>query len=463
MLRSLSLTIAALGLSATASAQITPVASDSFEYPVPGLLYQQAGGTGWSNAWWVSGAANDELVMFDQSIQPPFAGADNLGGYGRVRRASSARPIASSISLLTPSSSTPSPVAGEPTVETIWISFSTVNFQGQPQDHYGGLSLWRAGQNPAESLFLGSPWNSQGWGIDDEGDLAGSAPASIVPGSNDQVAARLVVRRWTTWPARTVAACGLTPQVDYPTGTADLDEMVTGWRLRRDSPLERRVTTVTCTSGTTSWWAKGTPTGGLGINYCSANPNSTGATGSISATGSDQAGLNDLTLTAGDLPTNSFGFFLASQTQSQVANPGGSAGNLCLGGAIGRYVAPRAGPELGLHGRLPRSPSTSPTRRSPRARSRCSRATPGTSPPGTATPSPAPPRPTSRTASRSPSTDPQACLRGARSSPALHDERPRSSHGSPGPLAFRVRRCRLRGDAYSSPSPPAYPLAARER
>ena len=81
MLRSLTLSIAALGLSATASAQIIPVASDSFEYPVPGLLYQQAGGTGWSNAWWVSGAANDELVMFDQSIQPPFTAADNLGGY----------------------------------------------------------------------------------------------------------------------------------------------------------------------------------------------------------------------------------------------------------------------------------------------------------------------------------------------------------------------------------------------
>ena len=86
--------------------------------------------------------------------------------------------------------------------------------------------------------------------------------------------------------------------------------------------------------------AKGTPTGGLGINYCAANANSTGATGSISATGSDQVGLNNLTLTAGDLPTNSFGFFLTSQTQAQVANPGGSAGNLCLGGAIGRYVGP---------------------------------------------------------------------------------------------------------------------------
>ena len=337
MLRSLSLTIAALGLSATASAQITPVASDSFEYPVPGLLYQQAGGTGWSNAWWVSGAANDELVMFDQSIQPPFAGADNLGGYagqtGVFGAAYRQFDLSAHPELI-------DPITGRwgADGETIWISFSTVNFQGQPQEHYGGLSLWRAGQNPAESLFLGSPWNSQGWGIDDEGDLAGSAPASIVPGSNDQVAARLVVRM-DYMAGQNRCRMWVDPQVDYPTGTADLDEMVTGGdfdEIRLSSGGS---------NGDLYFWdnivvAKGTPTGGLGINYCSANPNSTGATGSISATGSDQAGLNDLTLTAGDLPTNSFGFFLASQTQSQVANPGGSAGNLCLGGAIGRYVGP---------------------------------------------------------------------------------------------------------------------------
>ena len=49
---------------------------------------------------------------------------------------------------------------------------------------------------------------------------------------------------------------------------------------------------------------------------------------------------NDLTLTAADLPPSSFGFFLASQTQGAVANPGGSEGVLCLGGAIGRFVGP---------------------------------------------------------------------------------------------------------------------------
>jgi len=47
-----------------------------------------------------------------------------------------------------------------------------------------------------------------------------------------------------------------------------------------------------------------------------------------------------VTLEASNLPNASFGFFLTSQTQGLTMNPGGSTGNLCLGGAIGRYVGP---------------------------------------------------------------------------------------------------------------------------
>ena len=36
--------------------------------------------------------------------------------------------------------------------------------------------------------------------------------------------------------------------------------------------------------------------------------------------------------------SHAFGFFLTSTTQGLVMNPGGSQGNLCLSGAIGRYV-----------------------------------------------------------------------------------------------------------------------------
>ncbi|MEM9381581.1 MAG: hypothetical protein AAGB93_16620 [Planctomycetota bacterium] len=81
--------------------------------------------------------------------------------------------------------------------------------------------------------------------------------------------------------------------------------------------------------------------GGLGAPYCGpAVPNSTGLPGRIVARGSAIASVNDITLEAIDLPPASFGFFLTSQMQNFIMNPGGSAGNLCLGGAIGRYVGP---------------------------------------------------------------------------------------------------------------------------
>lgn len=80
--------------------------------------------------------------------------------------------------------------------------------------------------------------------------------------------------------------------------------------------------------------------GQIGTNYCTANPNSTGSAGVISATGSRAASENDLTLVATNLSPQSFGMFLVSPTQEYVQNPVGSAGNLCLGGLIGRYVGP---------------------------------------------------------------------------------------------------------------------------
>jgi hypothetical protein len=79
--------------------------------------------------------------------------------------------------------------------------------------------------------------------------------------------------------------------------------------------------------------------GGIGTNYCQANVNSTGTTSSISATGSDAVSDNNLTLQMSDVPMNQFGYFLNGLAQGFVPNPGGSAGNLCIGGAIGRHSA----------------------------------------------------------------------------------------------------------------------------
>ncbi|MDG1050934.1 MAG: hypothetical protein P8M11_01415 [Planctomycetota bacterium] len=79
---------------------------------------------------------------------------------------------------------------------------------------------------------------------------------------------------------------------------------------------------------------------GLGVNFCAANANSLGVAASMAAQGSSRAADNDLTLAANGLAAGSFGFFLASRLTGLTSNPGGSQGNLCLSGSIGRYVGP---------------------------------------------------------------------------------------------------------------------------
>ena len=81
--------------------------------------------------------------------------------------------------------------------------------------------------------------------------------------------------------------------------------------------------------------------GTLGTNYCTpAVTNSTGVPAEIRATGSAVTVVNSLSVTADQLPLNASCYFLTSQTQGFTPNPGGSQGNLCLDGAIGRYVGP---------------------------------------------------------------------------------------------------------------------------
>lgn len=87
--------------------------------------------------------------------------------------------------------------------------------------------------------------------------------------------------------------------------------------------------TGTCTGG-----------GGIGTAYCTANPNSTGATAEITASGSVVVADNTVTLAGVALPPGMTALFLTSSTQGFTANPGGSLGNLCLGGSIGRFIAP---------------------------------------------------------------------------------------------------------------------------
>ena len=79
----------------------------------------------------------------------------------------------------------------------------------------------------------------------------------------------------------------------------------------------------------------------LGEEFCGPGAlNSSGLDGQLLAQGSAAVSDNDIVLEASQLPPDSFGFFITSQIETFVMNPGGSAGNLCLGGSIGRYVGP---------------------------------------------------------------------------------------------------------------------------
>jgi hypothetical protein len=77
----------------------------------------------------------------------------------------------------------------------------------------------------------------------------------------------------------------------------------------------------------------------IGTNYCGpANLNSTGQGAVIAAEGNLDPALNLLSLLATQLPPNVPGYFLNSDMQGFVPFPGGSQGNLCLSGGIGRHA-----------------------------------------------------------------------------------------------------------------------------
>ncbi|MEZ5975199.1 MAG: lamin tail domain-containing protein [Planctomycetota bacterium] len=77
---------------------------------------------------------------------------------------------------------------------------------------------------------------------------------------------------------------------------------------------------------------------GLGNTLCDpAVANSTGGPATLTAFGSPYAETNRVVLVASALPPGEFGFFLNGTAAGFVANPGGSMGNLCLGGSLGRY------------------------------------------------------------------------------------------------------------------------------
>lgn len=71
---------------------------------------------------------------------------------------------------------------------------------------------------------------------------------------------------------------------------------------------------------------------------CTGNLNSTGSVAMLRATGSNAIADNNLLLGVVGLPAGSFALMVASRTPGFTSNLGGGEGDLCLGGAIGRFT-----------------------------------------------------------------------------------------------------------------------------
>lgn len=317
-------TAIALGLlAAPAAAQIQTVATESFDYPVPGLLNNQGSGTGFSDVWAV-GASPNAVVMFGPGTGPAFPAADPIGGY--AGQASGFGFAFRSVDI----NQHPDIVDGTgigADGATVWISFTTVAYQ-QFGANYGGISLWDIVND--EQLFLGSPFGTGEWGV---APTTTGASLGTVSGTSETTPARLVYRidhmageeRVRLW---------VDPATPNPESGADLDLMVPDFRwsqLRLSSGG----------AGSAYYWDRITIEKGdssFGTPFCPGAPNGTGAVGEMGLSGSPMAAANDITLQARNIPPGQFGIFVTSR-QAGPASPV-SQGFLCLSAPIGRFQGP---------------------------------------------------------------------------------------------------------------------------
>lgn len=79
------------------------------------------------------------------------------------------------------------------------------------------------------------------------------------------------------------------------------------------------------------------PGGSVGSSYCTAVPNSTGQPGLLESFGLVSASDNVLVLRASQLPAHKTTLLVNGPQQGFIQNPGGSNGNLCIAGSIGRH------------------------------------------------------------------------------------------------------------------------------
>jgi hypothetical protein len=323
----------ALGaLATTASAQFETISFETFDYPFPGIVGNQNGGVGWANSWWAGGNGDDVVVQADPPTNPgnpfPWAGGDDgvgnyaqqnieFGGAYRFPDAGAHPDVTDNLMFGVDGSK-------------LWFTFKTRRIQSFSTDNYGGFSLNE--QGVGEKLFVGSPWQANGWGIDDQ--VNGAALA--VGGPSQDAGGTVVV------------------SIDYQVGDEQLHMWVDPTSAHPDPNVEapllssliadHRWNEIRISSGGGStlyyWDAIHIEKESRVLALCDpAAPHSGGLSASIQASGSlAAADAFPLHLECVDGPPGEFGFFLLSATGVE---PGVAVGNgmLCLGAPFGRYSA----------------------------------------------------------------------------------------------------------------------------
>ncbi len=88
-------------------------------------------------------------------------------------------------------------------------------------------------------------------------------------------------------------------------------------------------------------WHRNLTNASIGSQVCGpANPNSTGRSGRIAAYGSAMAADGDLTLRVLEVTPGAVTLFLVGSQEGFLPGAGGSEGNLCLAGTLGRFQRP---------------------------------------------------------------------------------------------------------------------------
>ena len=323
-------------LAGLASAQTTLISQDSFDYPATDVLGGKTGGTGWLFPWWSGNNLDDALIS--------SPGVDAIGEQCITNNQDAGSYRLPDYTNFTQIIDAENRFGIDNTV--FWISFWQQKAPGST-DEYGGFSFNE--QLVAEKLFVGSPWQSGELGM----QPVGGAPVTIT-GSDPNVLTRVVIRL-EHLPGDENIKVWLDPSVPHPDAAQfppDLDEMVPDFVWN-----EVRLQSGSNQGGLTGWLfddlvieTEGGSFPNIGNNYCIGEVNSTGAGAAISAVGVDFAGGQPLSLIASGLPQNQFGFFITGIAPGFVAGPGGSQGNLCIIGQLGRFTAPGQVQNSGVQG-----------------------------------------------------------------------------------------------------------------